>query len=84
VIRLAKLVLWALQDDRVASAWRLYDNHVCGAVAISAGEKKTRKRQKIGRNRNTFLFLDAYQMLRQFNRPLASLIPGPFLLDILE
>jgi hypothetical protein len=28
---------------------------VCGAVAISADEKKTKKRQKIGRNRNTFL-----------------------------
>jgi hypothetical protein len=48
VIRLAKLALWALQDDRVASAWHLWDNHVCGAVAISAGEKKTKKSKKWG------------------------------------
>jgi hypothetical protein len=46
VIRLAKLALWALQDDRMALAWRPYDNHVCGAVAISAGEKKTEKSKK--------------------------------------
>jgi hypothetical protein len=46
VIRLAKLALWALQDDRVASAWRPCDNHVCGAVAISAGKKKTEKSKK--------------------------------------
>jgi hypothetical protein len=46
MIRLAKLALWALQDDRVASAWRPYDNHVCGAVAMSAGEKKTKKNEK--------------------------------------
>jgi hypothetical protein len=54
VIRLAKLALWALQDNRVASAWRPCDNHVCGAVAISAGKKKTRKKQKIGRNHDTY------------------------------
>jgi hypothetical protein len=54
VIRLAKLVLWALQDNRVASAWRPCDNHVCGTVAISAGGKKTRKKNKnIGHNHNT-------------------------------
>jgi hypothetical protein len=52
MIRLAKLALWVLQDDRVASAWRPCDNHVCGAVAISAGKKKTRKSEKIGRNRD--------------------------------
>jgi hypothetical protein len=46
VIRLAKLVLWALQGDCIASAWRPCDNHVCGAVAISAGEKKTEKSKK--------------------------------------
>jgi hypothetical protein len=46
VIRLAKLALWALQVDRVASAWRPCDNHVCGAVAISAGEKKIEKSKK--------------------------------------
>jgi hypothetical protein len=46
VIQLAKLALWALQDDCVASAWLLCDNHVCGAVAISAGEQKTRKSKK--------------------------------------
>jgi hypothetical protein len=48
MIRLAKLALWALQDDRVALAWRPCDDHVCGAVAISAGEKKTRKSEKQG------------------------------------
>jgi hypothetical protein len=46
MIRLAKLALWALQDDRMASAWRPCDNHVCGAVAISANEKKTKKKAK--------------------------------------
>jgi hypothetical protein len=46
VIWLAKLVLWVLQDDRVALAWHLCDGHVCGAVAISAGEKKTEKGKK--------------------------------------
>jgi hypothetical protein len=46
VIRLAKLALWALQDDRVASAWHPCDNHVCGAVAISAGEKKRQRKGK--------------------------------------
>jgi hypothetical protein len=46
VIWFAKLVLWALQDNCVASAWRPYDNHVYGAVAISAGKKKTRKSKK--------------------------------------
>jgi hypothetical protein len=46
VIQLAKLALWALQDDLVASAWHSCDGHVCGAVAISAGEKKTRKSEK--------------------------------------
>jgi hypothetical protein len=46
VIRLAKLVLWVLQDDRVASAWHPCDNHVCGAVAISASAKKTEKSKK--------------------------------------
>jgi hypothetical protein len=46
VIRLAKLALWALQDDRVASAWHPCDNHVCGVVAISAGKKKTKKSEK--------------------------------------
>jgi hypothetical protein len=46
VIRLAKLVLWALQDDLVASAWHPCDGHVRGTVAISAGEKKTRKSEK--------------------------------------
>jgi hypothetical protein len=46
VIQLAKLVLWALQDDRVASAWHPCDNLVCGAVAISADEKKTRESKK--------------------------------------
>jgi hypothetical protein len=50
VIRLAKLALWALQGDHVASAWRPCDDHVCGTVAISAGEKKTKKKQKIERN----------------------------------
>jgi hypothetical protein len=50
VIWLAKLALWALQSDRVASAWLPCDNHVCGAVAISAGEKKTKKKRKIGHN----------------------------------
>jgi hypothetical protein len=53
VIRLAKLALWALQDGHVASAWLPCDNYVCGTVAISTGEKKTRKKQKIGRNRNS-------------------------------
>jgi hypothetical protein len=52
MIRLAKLALWALQDDRVASAWHPCDNHVCGAMAISAGEKKKKKERKIGRNRD--------------------------------
>jgi hypothetical protein len=60
VIRLAKLALWVLQDDRVASAWRSCDNHVCGAVAISAGEKKTEKKRKIGRNRDTSRPLGLY------------------------
>jgi hypothetical protein len=46
MIRLAKLALWVLQDDRVVSAWRPCDNHVCGAVAISAGKKKTEKSEK--------------------------------------
>jgi hypothetical protein len=46
VIRLAKLALWVLQDNCVASAWHPCINHVCGAVAISAGEKKTRKSKK--------------------------------------
>jgi hypothetical protein len=46
VIRLAKLALWALQDDHVASAWRPCDNYVCGAVAISAGEKKNKEEAK--------------------------------------
>jgi hypothetical protein len=46
MIRLAKLALWALQDDCVASAWRSCDNHVCGAVATSAGKKKTKKSEK--------------------------------------
>jgi hypothetical protein len=46
VIRLAKLALWALQGDRVALAWLPCDNHVCGAVAISAGKKKTEKSEK--------------------------------------
>jgi hypothetical protein len=46
VIRLAKLALWVLQDNRVALAWLLCDNHVCGAVAISAGKKKTKKSKK--------------------------------------
>jgi hypothetical protein len=53
VIRLAKLALWVLQGNRVASAWRPCDNHVCGTVAISAGEKKTKKKRKIGCNRDT-------------------------------
>jgi hypothetical protein len=47
--------LWALQGDRVASAWRPCDNHVCGAVAISAGEKKDKEKRKIGRNRDSNL-----------------------------
>jgi hypothetical protein len=46
VIWLAKLVLWALQNDHVASAWLPCDNYVCDAVAISASEKKTRKSKK--------------------------------------
>jgi hypothetical protein len=46
VIWLAKLVLWVLQNDCVASAWRSCDNHVCGAVAISASKKKTKKSEK--------------------------------------
>jgi hypothetical protein len=46
VIRLAKLALRALQDDCMASAWRPCDNHVCGAVATSAGEKNTEKSKK--------------------------------------
>jgi hypothetical protein len=52
VIRLAKLALWALQNDRVALAWRPCDNHVCGAVAISTGKKKDKEKRKIGRNRD--------------------------------
>jgi hypothetical protein len=52
VIRLAKLALWALQGDCVASAWRPCDNHVCGAVAISASEKKDKEKQKIEHNHN--------------------------------
>jgi hypothetical protein len=56
VIRLAKLALWALQGDRMASAWHPCDDHVCGAVAISAGKKKDREKQKIGRNRDTTHF----------------------------
>jgi hypothetical protein len=52
VIRLAKLVLWALQEDRVASAWHPYDNHVCGTVAITTGKKE---KQKIGYNCNKLL-----------------------------
>jgi hypothetical protein len=43
VIRLAKLALWALQSDCVASAWRPCNSHVCGAVAISTGKKRQRK-----------------------------------------
>jgi hypothetical protein len=44
MIQLAKLALWALQDDCVASAWRPYDSHVCGAVANKhRREKKTKK-----------------------------------------
>jgi hypothetical protein len=43
VIRLAKLVLWALQDDYVALAWLSCENYVCGAVAISTSKKKTKK-----------------------------------------
>jgi hypothetical protein len=46
VIWLAKLALWALQYDRVALAWHPCDNHVCGTVAISAGEKETKKSKK--------------------------------------
>jgi hypothetical protein len=46
VIRLAKLVLWVLQNDRMALAWCLCDNYVCGAVAIGASKKKTRKSKK--------------------------------------
>jgi hypothetical protein len=46
VIWLAKLALWALQGNHVASAWLLYDNYVCGTVAISASKKKTRKSKK--------------------------------------
>jgi hypothetical protein len=46
VIWLAKLALWALQDNCMALAWRSCDNHVCGTVAISAGEKKTKKNEK--------------------------------------
>jgi hypothetical protein len=46
VIQFAKLALWALQDGRMASAWLLCDNHMCGAMAISAGKKKTRKSKK--------------------------------------
>jgi hypothetical protein len=45
----------------MASAWLLCDNHVCGAVAISAGEKKTKKRQKIGRNRDSRLLIAMQQ-----------------------
>jgi hypothetical protein len=46
VIQLAKLALWVLQDGCVALAWLPCDNHVCGAVAISAGKKKTKKSEK--------------------------------------
>jgi hypothetical protein len=46
VIRLAKLALWALQDDCMAPAWHPCDNHVCGAVAISADKKKIKKSEK--------------------------------------
>jgi hypothetical protein len=44
VICLAKLALWALQDDRVALAWLPCDNYMSGAVAISASEKKDKER----------------------------------------
>jgi hypothetical protein len=54
VIQLAKLALWALQDNCVASAWLLCDNHMYGTVAISAGKKKTKKKQKIGRNHDSY------------------------------
>jgi hypothetical protein len=50
VIQLAKLVLWALQDNRVASAWRPCDNHVCGAVANKHWQEKDKEKQKIGHN----------------------------------
>jgi hypothetical protein len=46
VIWLAKLALWVLQDNCVASAWRPCNDHVCGAVAISAGKKKDKEKQK--------------------------------------
>jgi hypothetical protein len=46
VIWLAKLALWALQDNHMASAWLPCNNHVCGAVAISTGEEKTKKSEK--------------------------------------
>jgi hypothetical protein len=46
VIWLAKLVLWVLQDIRVASAWLLYDNHMCGTVATSTDKKKIKKSKK--------------------------------------
>jgi hypothetical protein len=39
----------------MASMWHPSDNHVCGAVAISAGAKKTEKHRKTkntGRNRD--------------------------------
>jgi hypothetical protein len=52
MIRLAKLALWALQDDRVASAWHPCDNHVCGAVANKRRREKDREKRKIGRNRD--------------------------------
>jgi hypothetical protein len=87
MIRLAKLALWALQDDCVASAWRPYDNHVCGAVVISAGKKKDKKKQKIGRNRDSvhfFLLLATYQMSWHSSCPSASLISRLFLSDALE
>jgi hypothetical protein len=54
VIRLAKLALWALQDNHMALAWHPCDNHVCGAVAISAGEKKDKEKRKIERNRDNY------------------------------
>jgi hypothetical protein len=57
MIQLAKLALWALQDNRVASAWHPCDNHVCGAVAISAGEKKDKEKRKIGCNRDRDVLL---------------------------
>jgi hypothetical protein len=43
----------------MASMWHPCNNHVCGAVAISAGAKKTkvhRKTKNTGRNRNRKTF----------------------------